>query len=82
MRLISSNAISYNDQNTVYYHAAQKLTTVADFVLGPENISFLLRSLPFVKTLTLKSLGVNVDKSDERKIAHMPSSMKLESLFP
>ncbi len=57
--------MSYNDQNTVYHQAAKKLLAVIHFVFGEQNLSFLLKTLPFIDTLTMESLGMGASASDE-----------------
>lgn len=48
-KLIVKNALSYNERNTIYHIAAQKLETIVNFYFSEQNLRYLYHTLPFCK---------------------------------
>lgn len=57
VQLISENAIIYNQPNTVYYVAAQKLAVLAKYYLSRQYLEYVRFSAPFGRDLRLDELG-------------------------
>ncbi|TKR93596.1 hypothetical protein L596_008018 [Steinernema carpocapsae] len=60
--LIYKNAMTYNGPNTIYYLAAQKLSTLCKYYFSENFMRYLRYSLPFFTELPLDQMGIAVKK--------------------
>ncbi|CAI5437863.1 unnamed protein product [Caenorhabditis angaria] len=56
--LIVTNAMAYNQQNTVFYLAAARLKTLINYYFGEQYLRFVFHSLPFAKQIPLEKAGL------------------------
>lgn len=57
VNLIGENAITYNQPNTVYYLAAQKLSTLIKYYMSEQFLEYIRYSAPFGKEIPIETIG-------------------------
>jgi hypothetical protein len=79
--LICENAMAYNQSNTVYYMAAQKLAALAKYYFSEQYQTYLRHSLPFGKDVPFEMMNLtakpkeNTEKTPSKKANPMRAAI-------
>uniref|UniRef100_A0A915AJ43 Bromo domain-containing protein n=1 Tax=Parascaris univalens TaxID=6257 RepID=A0A915AJ43_PARUN len=58
VELVVNNALTYNQPNTIYNVAAQKLDQIVRFYFSEPHLRYLFHALPFCKDIPLEKVGL------------------------
>lgn len=80
INLIADNAMSYNKPNTVYYLAAQKLTTLIKFYFSEPHLEYLRYSLPFGNEIPHELMSLKPKAPIRSVVSTMKRDSKSDSI--
>lgn len=78
INLIGENAITYNQPNTVYYLAAQKLSTLVKYYMSEQFLEYIRYSAPFGKEIPIENIGLSSHSSNRRRSPSKSRNLKTD----